>query len=104
MVLNKIINYIMPMIGDLRTPKHRRTKLVGSTYSVRIRSSFELADSDPLLSDRVLRKDIYLPLLLILRLSSPISHQQVEQTLRMYRFPAVFYAENRPLAGDDILV
>jgi hypothetical protein len=55
------------------------------------------------LSDRILKKDVYLPLFFNVTLSSNNSHQQNEHVLRMFRTPAMLYNKDRPLAGDDLL-
>lgn len=103
-IFDKFIHVILPMIGDLHTPKQRKSDLVNFTYSWRIRNFFEWADADVLLSDRILKKDIYLPLFFNITLSSNISHQQNEHILRMFRTPVILYNKSRPLAGDDLLV
>jgi hypothetical protein len=61
-------------------------------------------EADILLSDRILRKDVYLPLFFNVTLSSNRSHQCNEHVLRMYRMPYILYNKDRPLAGDDLLV
>jgi len=102
-IYDRFIHSILPMVGDLSTPKHRRSELVSSMYSWRLRNFFEWADADPLLSDRVLRKDIYLPLFFNLSLSSGSSHLQNEHVMRMYRTPVTLYKKDRPLIGEDLL-
>lgn len=102
-IIDKLVHVILPMIGDLRTPKHKKSDLVADTYSWRVRNFFEWADSDVLLSDRILKKDIYLPLFFNITLSSKNAHQQNEHALRMFRVPVMLYNKERPLAGDDLL-
>lgn len=102
-IYDRFIHSILPLIGDLSTSKHRRSEQIGSMYSWRLRNFFEWAEADSLLSDRALKKDIYLPLFFNLYLSSRLSSLQNEHVMRMYRTPVVLYRKDRPVVGDDLL-
>ena len=88
------------MVGDLHTPKYRKAKDVSSKYSWRFRSFLEWSEASALLSDRVLKKDVYLPLFFNLGLSSNGSNQQNEHAIRIYRTPIVLYVKDSPATGD----
>jgi hypothetical protein len=101
-ILDRFLNLFLPTIGDLKTFKTKKPTLVSSEHSWRVRSFFEWPDADVLLSDRILKKDVFLPLFVNISLSSR-SHLYSEQMLRMLRIPATFYRKDRPLAGDDLI-
>lgn len=85
-VLDKFLNTFLPAIGDLKAYKTKNSKI--STYSWRIRNFFEWADADSLLSDRITKKDVFLPLFIDVYLTKVKSQKQNEDLLRMIRIPA----------------
>lgn len=85
-VLDKFLNTFLPVIGDLKSYKTKKSK--ASTYSWRIRNFFEWNDADPLLSERIMKKDVFLPLFINMNLTKSKSQKQNEDFLRMLRIPA----------------
>lgn len=85
-VLDKFLNTFLPAIGDLKSYKTKKSKSL--IYSWRIRNFFEWADADPLLSDRIMKKDVFLPLFIDVNLTKSTSQKQNEDLLRMLRIPA----------------
>jgi hypothetical protein len=85
-VLDKFLTSFLPSISDLRGYTSKKHK--SSLYSWRIRSFFEWADADVLLSDRITKKDAFLPLFVNITLNSKYSQKFNEDYLRMLRIPA----------------
>lgn len=85
-VLDKFLNTFLPVIGDLKSYKTKKSKAL--TYSWRIRNFFEWADADPLLSERIMKKDVFLPLFVDVSLTKSMTQKQNEDLLRMFRIPA----------------
>lgn len=88
-VIDKFLNTFLPAISDLTTYKSKKSKTFG--YSWRIRNFFEWADADSLLAERILKKDIFLPLFFNVYLTDTQSQKTNEAVLRMLRIPANLY-------------
>jgi hypothetical protein len=84
-ILDKFLTSFLPSISDLKEYNSKKSKL--SLYSWRIRSFFEWADADVLLSDRVTKKDTFLPLFVNVNLNHKHSQKLNEDYLRMLRIP-----------------
>lgn len=93
-VIDKFLNTFLSSISDLSAYQSHKTDLVSSMYSWRIRNFFEWADADVLLSDRIMKKDVFLPLFFNIKLSSKKSHKSNEHVLRMLRIPATLYKKS----------
>lgn len=84
-VLDKFINTFISSISDIKQLKFKKNKTV--TYSWRIRSFFEWEEADSLLSERILKKDVFLPMFFNINLDSEISNKFNQDFLRMFRVP-----------------
>lgn len=91
-VIDKFLNIFLTAISDLTLYKAKKTKTTG--YSWRIRNFFEWIDADSLLSERILKKDVFLPLFLNIFLLNSKSQKINEVVLRMLRVPATLYKNN----------
>jgi hypothetical protein len=87
-VLDRIINDLFPTISDISLSKHKRMTNKSVNYSFRVRNFFEYEDFSALLTERLLRRDIYLPLFVNIQLTSSVNN---ETYLRMLRLPVQFY-------------
>lgn len=94
-ILDNFINLFVPLIGDLKQPFIKRSKYESYKYSWRIRNFFEWEDSNILLSERVLKKNIFLPLFFNITLNNKYNLKKynyiAEQVLRMFRIPIKLY-------------
>jgi len=88
-VINKFLNIFLTSISDVAVYKSKKTKT--NSYNWRVRNFFEWADADSLLSERILKKDIFLPLFVIISLTSSKSQKVNEDILRMFRIPVALY-------------
>jgi hypothetical protein len=101
--LDRFVNVMLPVVEDLRTLKFHKPFKTGFQYSWRIRKYFEWDDISGFLSDRVLKKDIFLPIFLHLKITPVQSHLWNENYLRMFRLPFMFYKNWKPKASDDFI-
>jgi hypothetical protein len=94
--LDNILNMFLPLISDIKQMNFKRQKFESLKYSWRIRSFFEWDNLNILLSERVLKKQIFLPLNIDIKLktvqkqSYNIDNYIIEQTMRMYKLPIEF--------------
>lgn len=88
-VIDKFLNTFLTSISDLTLYRSKKAKTTG--YSWRIRNFFEWADADSLLSERILKKDIFLPLFINMYLTNAQSQKTNEAALRMFRIPLDLY-------------
>lgn len=98
-VLDNFLNLFIPLIGDLKQPYLKRSKHESYKYSWRIRNFFEWEDSNILLSERVLKKNIFLPIFFNITLKNKDNikkyNYMVEQVLRMFRIPIKLYKRTK---------
>lgn len=93
-VIDNFIHIFIPNIPDLKIIKFKREKFESFYYSWRIRNFFEWEDYNILLSDRALKKNVFLPLyfnIALKNISNLKYNNQAEQFLRMLRLPISFY-------------
>ena len=90
-ILDRIINDLFPTISDVSLSKHKRAVNKSQNYSFRVRNFFEYEDFSALLTERLLRRDIYLPLFVNVQLTNNSNN---ENYLRMLRLPIQFYKNN----------
>ena len=88
-ILNKFINEFMPLISNISIVSQKRKNKLTNKYSLRIRSYFELEEVDSLITDRIIKRDIFLPLFFNIKLNNT-NKLNNENYLRMLRLPITF--------------
>jgi hypothetical protein len=93
--LDNILNIFLPLIGDIKQMHFKRQKFESLKYSWRIRNFFEWDNLNILFSDRILKKQIFLPLSINFKFKSEsnnnfINNFIIEQVMRMYKLPILF--------------
>jgi hypothetical protein len=86
-VLDKFINVTLPNVEDLGDLQLGKPLARDSTYTWRLRKYFDWVEVSDFLSDRILRKEIFMPLFMHLHLRSGPPHHINEFYLRMLRVP-----------------
>jgi hypothetical protein len=86
-VLDKFINVTLPNVEDLGDLQLRKSLVHNSTYTWRLRKYFDWAEVSHFLVDRVLKKEIFMPIFMHLCLRSGLPHNVNEFYLRMLRIP-----------------
>ena len=79
----------MPLISNISMVSQKRKNKLTSKYSLRIRSYFELEEIDSLITDRIIKRDIFLPLFFNIKLKNK-GKLNNENYLRMLRLPITF--------------
>jgi hypothetical protein len=87
--LDKFINIVIPAIGESQM-YHQRRRYSQISYQFRFQRFFEHDEIASLLTDRLLQRDIFIPLTLHLRLNK-VSMQAHETLLRILRLPLQLY-------------
>lgn len=79
----------MPLISNISIVSQKRKNKLTNKYSLRIRSYFELEEVDSLITDRIIKRDIFLPLFFNIKLNNT-NKLNNENYLRMLRLPITF--------------
>jgi hypothetical protein len=101
-VLDKLIHVLMPRMSDLITIKQKKIAKKSNTFIFSFKNYFETEEMLPFLTDRILRKEIFLPFNVRLVLNNN-NYQINSMYLNMLRMPVLFYKNNPPLSLDDLL-
>jgi hypothetical protein len=85
-ILDKFLNEWLPSTSDVIISNKKITKMTTSFYNIRIQNIFELDEINSLLTDRIVKHNIYLPLFIGLRLTSNNKINN-KMYLKMLRLP-----------------
>lgn len=88
-VLNKFIYEFLPLVSNISIISQKRKNKLTNKYSLRIRSYFEFEEIDTLITDRLIKRDIFLPIFFNITLSNN-NKLNNENYLRMLRLPIIY--------------
>lgn len=96
-ILDYFISILLPSISDIQQLKVKR-QVSQNHYGFDLFAYFELADTSPFVSERLLSKrDIFIPLSFQLTLKNSKCSRLNEAYLHMFRLPFQFYKTNYDL-------
>lgn len=104
--IERLLNFIIPKMYDLKTIKHKRSVSPISSYSLRLRERMSIVDEiDDLIEPFMLdtHKGIFFPFTMHFKLSNKVSHNKGETLIRCFRLPIHFYKRHKKPAFDDTL-
>lgn len=95
LIFDNFLNSFLPLISDIKLFNLKRQQKESLYYSWRIRTFFEWEDSTVLLSERIIKKSIFLPLFFNIRFKKnnliTYYNYNIEQVVRMYKLPVKFF-------------
>jgi hypothetical protein len=93
--ISRFISVIMPSIIDMRSIKGIKRLRFASSFMMRLRYRFgvNFPDCDELIVDEMhdTKRGVFLPLSIAVNFNSSMGYSQLEDIIRMFRFPVSFY-------------
>jgi hypothetical protein len=86
--IDKFLNEWFPSTSDININKQKNTKTLTNFYSLRIRNVFELDEANVIVTERIIKRNIYLPIFLNILLSKK-NKVNNKVYLRMLRLPFI---------------